>query len=180
MFGAQPFSSRLVSSAYEDFKYQWVWEKSKASGHLNAKKQPLRAHEDLLIFYKDLGTYNPQFSMGLPYKGSRRPASINTEHYSSYGSFREDNPGIRYPRSVLRFGFTKGRKGEKRHSVAKPVPLLRYLIRTYSNPGDLVLDPCAGSGSTGEAALLEGRKFTGFEIDEALCKESIQRLELKK
>lgn len=180
MFGVQPFSSRLVSSDYENFRYQWVWEKPKASGHLNAKRQPLRAHEDLLVFGRSQGVYNPQLVQGLPYKGSRRPASRNTEHYSKYGSAREDNPGIRYPRSVLKFGHVRAKKGEKLHAVEKPVPLLRYLIRTYSNPGNMVLDPCAGSGSTGIAAILEDRKFTGFEIDEKLCQEANQRLETKK
>jgi site-specific DNA-methyltransferase (adenine-specific) len=175
LFATQPFTSRLISRAWDDFRYIWVWEKTKATGHLNAKKQPLRAHEDIVIFYRKPGTYNPQFTEGKPYKGSSRPASSGTAHYSSYGAAREDNPGVRYPRSVLKYGYTKGKKGSK-HDTEKPVDLLRYFVRTYTNPGELVLDVTAGSGSTGEAALREDRRFVGIELDPPTAASSRERL----
>jgi site-specific DNA-methyltransferase (adenine-specific) len=176
LFATQPFTSRLISSAYDDFRYMWIWEKPKATGHLNSKKQPLRAHEDIVVFFRKPGTYNPQFEKGEAYKGTPRPASKTTEHYSAYGEARGDNPGIRYPRSVLRFSHALGKKEVKVHPTQKPVALLRYLIRTYSNPGDVVLDPCEGSGSTGEAAVLEGRKYIGIELDPVMSRHAIRRL----
>ncbi len=174
-FAAQPFTSRLISSAYADFRYVWIWEKPKATGHLNAKKQPLRAHEDIVVFYRQLGTYNPQFTEGKPYKGTARPASKTTEHYSTYGAAREDNPGVRYPRSVLRFPHTLGKKEQKVHPTQKPVELLRYLVRTYSNPGDWILDPCEGAGSTGVAAALEDRSYIGIELDAQMSRHARKR-----
>jgi site-specific DNA-methyltransferase (adenine-specific) len=174
-FGAQPFTSRLISSAYADFRYVWIWEKPKATGHLNAKKQPLRAHEDIIVFYRQLGIYNPQFTAGEPYKGTARPASKTTAHYSEYGAAREDNPGIRYPRSVLRFSHALGKKEQKVHPTQKPVELLRYLVRTYSNPGDWILDPCEGAGSTGAAAALEDRNYIGIELDTDMSQHARRR-----
>lgn len=154
---AQPFTSALVMSALDLFKYQWVWRKPTGTGFLNAKKQPLRNHEDVLVFYAKQPTYNPQFTEGKPYRQKQGSGTAN------YGAVRDEyetvSDGKRYPLSVV--DFTQGDK--KVHPTQKPVALMEYLIRTYTNPGDVVLDNCAGSGSTGVAALQSGRQFIGIE-----------------
>lgn len=153
----QPFTSTLVSSNINQFKYCWYWKKSKATGHLNAKIQPLRNIEDICIFYDKLVTYNPQYAEGTPYSGRTRKEHTGT--YSSHGSKREDNPGIRYPNQVLEIqGVNK-----PVHPTQKPVALMEYLIKTYSNEGDTVLDFCMGSGTTGVACRSLNRNFIGIE-----------------
>jgi DNA modification methylase len=158
---AQPFTSVLISSNFRDFRYTLVWEKSKATGYLNSKKQPLRAHEDIVVFYRKQPTYNPQMTAGKPYdKGT---AVRDTEVYAKQTKavHVKNETGLRYPRSVLYF-VTAESEG-KHHPTQKPVDLFRWLIRTYSNVGDVVLDPCMGGGTTGIAAALEGREFVGIE-----------------
>lgn len=160
---AQPFTSVLIASNYRDFKYSWVWEKSKASNYLNAKKQPLRAHEDIVIFYRKQCTYNPQMVEGNPYdKGT---AVRDTEAYGVQTKpvHVVSDDGMRYPRSVQYFR-TAESEG-KYHPTQKPVALMEYLVKTYSNPNDVVLDPCMGSGTTGVACKNTGRQFIGIEKD---------------
>ena len=162
MFAAQPFTSQLIMSNINNFKYQWVWEKSKATNFMNAKHQPLRAHEDICVFYRKPCTYNPQMVEGEPYdKGfGYRP----TEVYSDQQAIHVKNEtGLRYPRSVQYFK-TAEFEG-KYHPTQKPLPLLEYLIKTYSNEGDVVLDHTMGSGSTGVAAISLNRKFVGIELE---------------
>ena len=164
LFAAQPFTSILVTSNLKHFKYQWVWEKSKATNFMNAKHQPMRAHEDIVVFYKKKGVYNPQMTQGDPYnKGfGYRP----TEVYSDQKAILVKNDtGLRYPRSVQYF-VTAEAEG-KHHPTQKPTPLLEYLIKTYSNEGDTVLDHTMGSGSTGVAAKRLNRDFIGIEMDES-------------
>lgn len=166
LHAAQPFTSLLVSSNLKHFKYDWIWEKTKATGHLNAKKQPLRNKEDILVFYKKQPTYNPQMTQGEPYKNKagkdHDSQSSMTGSYGKYSNYRPDNEGTRYPKQILKFNVVQ--RGTL-HPTEKPVALLEYLIKTYTNPGDLILDNCMGSGSTGEAALKTGRKFIGIEKD---------------
>lgn len=160
---AQPFTSVLISSNYKDFKYTWVWEKSKASNYLNAKKQPLRAHEDIVVFYRKQCTYNPQMVQGDPYdKGT---AVRDTEAYGvqTKAVHVVSDSGLRYPRSVQYFR-TAESEG-RHHPTQKPVALMEYLVKTYSNPNDVVLDPCMGSGTTGVACKNTGRQFIGIEKD---------------
>jgi len=160
---AQPFTSVLISSNYKDFKYTWVWEKSKASNYLNSKKQPLRAHEDIVVFYRKQCTYNPQMVQGTPYdKGT---AVRDTEAYGvqTKAVHVVSDSGLRYPRSVQYFK-TAESEG-KYHPTQKPVSLMEYLVKTYSNPNDVVLDPCMGSGTTGVACMNTGRQFIGIEKD---------------
>ena len=160
---AQPFTSVLISSNYKDFKYTVVWEKSKATGYLNAKKQPLRAHEDIVVFYKKQPTYNPQMTQGTPYdKGT---AVRDTEAYGVQTKevHVKNDSGLRYPRTVIYFK-TAESEG-KHHPTQKPVSLYEYLIRTYSNDGDTVLDPCMGSGTTGVACVNTNRHFVGIEME---------------
>ena len=156
---AQPFTSALVMSNVKDFKYQWVWEKPKATGHLGVKFQPMKAHEDIIVFGK--GIYNPQKNEGEPYKG--HGGSLKKGHnYGEFGPGREGSEdGSRYPRTVLRFTH----EVKPVHPTQKPVALMEYLIRTYTNPGDTVLDNCMGSGTTGVAAMNTGRSFIGIEKD---------------
>jgi len=164
VFGVQPFTSRVVQAMGRHFRYTWVWEKGKATGHLQARIRPMRAHEEISVGYQG-AVYNPQMTVGEPYKGTPRGISANDGIYARYGAHREDNPGVRYPRSVLRF---PARQRGRIHGTQKPIALLRYLIRTYSDPGDLVADPFAGSGSTAVAAYLEGRSFIGTELDQEI------------
>lgn len=177
MFAAQPFTSRLVMSNVSEFKYDWVWRKPKGTGHLNAKKQPMRDKEDVLVFYDSQCLYNPQFTKGEPYLGTPRAGSLTRapgDHcYGGYGAHRNDNEGVRYPKQVLEFPFI-GRGSV--HPTQKPTELLAYLIRTYTQPGDTVLDFTMGSGSTGVACAQENRKFIGVEIDPAYFKIAIQRI----
>ena len=167
LFGAQPFTSKLVCSNIEWFKYDWIWRKPKGTGHLNAKKQPMRDKEDVIVFYAKQPTYNPQFGTGKPYKDKackdHASKSSMTESYGGYTNFRNDNEGKRYPKQVLEFGVVE--RGSI-HPTQKPVALLEYLIKTYTNEGETLLDFSHGSGSTGVASLNTGRKYIGIEMDD--------------
>lgn len=155
------FTAKLIMSQPEMFKYKWVWEKSKATNFLNAKKQPLRKHEDICVFYKRQPTYNPQMEKGEPYDKGFRKNQLS----GSYGDFlpvHVKSSGDRYPTDVIYFK-TAESEGKVVHATQKPVELGRYLIRTYSKVGDVILDNTSGSGSFLVAALLEGRNFIGIE-----------------
>ena len=163
---AQPFTSILVMSNLKLFKYDWVWKKPKGTGHLNAKKQPMRDKEDVLVFYKVQCTYNPQMTEGLPYKDKagkdHSKTTSMTGSYGNYTNYREVNTGFRYPKQVQEFGVVE--RGTI-HPTEKPVDLFRYFIRTYTNEGELVLDNTAGSGTTAIACLEENRQFIVMEQD---------------
>jgi site-specific DNA-methyltransferase (adenine-specific) len=157
------FTAKLILSNEEWFKYKIVWEKSKSTNFLNAKKQPLRKHEDICVFYKEPATYNPQMRAGEPYDKGIRKDQLS----GSYGDFspahvRSD--GARYPNDVVYFK-TAESEAERTvwHPTQKPVELGRYLVRTYSNEGDVVLDNAFGSGSFLVAAAMEKRRFIGIE-----------------
>jgi site-specific DNA-methyltransferase (adenine-specific) len=173
VFTAQtPFDKVLGASCLEHLKYEWVWEKTKATGHLNAKKQPMRAHENVLVFYREQCTYNPQKTRGVPYVGAG--GASKKDNYGDFAAIREGSPdGSRYPRSVLQFPH----EAKPLHPTAKPVPLMEYFIRTYTNEGDVVLDNTMGSGTTGVAALNCGRRFFGIEIDQTYFDIATTRIE---
>ena len=171
---AQPFTSVLISSNYRDFKYTMVWEKSKATGYLNAKKQPMRAHEDIVVFYRKQPTYNPQMTKGDPYDKGKAVRDTDSYAKQTKEVHVKNNTGLRYPRSVQYF-VTAEREG-KYHPTQKPVELYRWLVRTYSNKGDTILDPCMGSGTTGIAATLEDRNFIGIERDSEYFKRAYGRI----
>lgn len=158
------FTSHLILSNVENFKYKFVWVKSKATNFLNAKKQPLRKHEDICVFYRKQPTYFPQMTKGEPYdKGVRK-----AQQSGSYGLFdpvHVATSGDRYPTDVLYFK-TAESEGPVFHPTQKPVELGRYLVRTFSRPGDLVLDNTSGSGSFLVAAKMEGRHYFGIELNE--------------
>jgi DNA modification methylase len=158
----QPFSSKLVASNFDDFRYEWIWSKNKSTGHLNAKRRPLRAHESILVFSRETHRYFPQMTSG------HRPGNYakQVKMTSNYGSQRTTEYGgstLRYPNSVQNFPVLNNDDAERVHSTQKPVDLLRYLIRTYTEKDDIVLDPTMGSGSTGVACAMEGRRFIGIE-----------------
>lgn len=158
---AQPFTSALIMSNVKNFKYQWVWEKTQAVGHLNAWKQPMRKHEDICVFYRKQPTYNPQIT-DKP-KENIRPQTRRTKTTSNYGAHGLDVfkcPSDKsMPSSILKFA--NGQKTE--HPTQKPVALMEYLVKTYTNEGDTVLDNCMGSGTTGVACANTGRNFIGIE-----------------
>ncbi len=157
------FTYKLIMSNEKLFKYKIVWIKSKATNFLNAKIQPLRKHEEICIFYKKQPIYNPQKTVGDPYdKGFRKD-----QHTGSYGLFdtrHVKSNGERYPSDIIYFK-TAESEGGVYHPTQKPVALGRYLIRTFTNPGDVVLDNACGSGSFLVSAVLEGRNFIGIELN---------------
>ena len=173
---AQPFTSELISTNYTDFKYCLVWEKSKSTGYLNAKKQPMRSHEDIVVFYKKQPTYNPQFTTGKPYDKGKALRDAEQYGQQTKSVHVKDTEGKRYPRSVLYFKTAEGEG--KLHPTQKPIALFEYLIRTYSNEGDTILDPCMGSGTTGVACNNTNRKFIGIERDREYYNIALDRLSL--
>lgn len=181
LFGSEPFSTELRHSNLKMFKYDWYWRKPRGTGHLNAKKQPLRDIETVSVFYKKQCTYNPQYSDGEPYSAAKggKNARVSIAGKTTYGrfmngmEFRNDNPGIRYPKQLQEFGVVE--RGTV-HPTQKPVALLEYLIKTYTNPGEVVLDNCMGSGSTGVACVNTGRRFIGMELDEGYFKIAQERI----
>lgn len=162
LFAKGKFLIELAYSNLKMYRYKWVWQKNLATGFLNAKKMPLCAHEDILIFYRKLPTYNPQFTQGKPYR-----ANIYSSTSRNYGKIKTDSTlktseAKRFPRDDLNFQFYN----HNEHSTEKPVDLLEYLIRTYTNEGEVVLDATIGSGSTAVACVNTGRQFIGFETNE--------------
>jgi site-specific DNA-methyltransferase (adenine-specific) len=177
---AQPFTSALVMSNTKLFKYDWVWKKPKGTGHLNAKKQPMRDKEDVLVFYKNQCTYNPQWTWGEPYtnlKSGKTPKPSTAEvtgKYMNGAEYRNGSDGRRYPKQVQEFGVVES---GTLHPTEKPVDLFRYFIRTYTNEGDLVLDNTAGSGTTAIACLVENRQFIVMEKEQKYYDIILKRVE---
>ena len=143
----QPFTSALVMSNPKMFKYDWIWKKPRGTGHSNAKRQPLRDKEDVLVFSDDVSPYIPQYS--------------------------NDNQGIRYLKQVIEFGVVER---DTLHPTQKPVPLFEYLIRNYTNEGETVLDNCMGSGTTAIACINTNRNYIGFELDKHYCEIANERI----
>jgi len=159
LFGSQPFTSALVMSNVGWFRYEWIWEKPQGTGYLNANRNPMKAHENVVVFYERLGTYNPQKTKGKPYRATRGAAG-GVVRDKTVGGYVTINNGERYPKTELRFNDEKGH-----HPTQKPVALLEYLIRTYTDEGETVLDNTMGSGTTGVACVQTGRNFIGIELD---------------
>lgn len=175
--GSEPFSSYLRMSNISLYRYDWIWHKGRGSNFQLANKMPMKCHETISVFYKKLPLYNPQFWYSTPYKVSSNDRTNDVEGLgsSSAGSFRSETvseDGRRFPLTVLQFQ----RDSSRLHPTQKPVALFEYLINTYTNPGDLVLDNCAGSGTTGEACINTGRNFTLIEKDPTYFKIILDRL----
>jgi len=158
----QPFSSIVVMSNIKMFKYEWIWEKPQGTGHLNAKKQPLRNHEQVLIFYNSQPTYNPQMVGDDKRKVIRSGNKSKNTDYREFIEIAESNYQGRFPVTIQYFN----RDSEKFHPTQKPVALFEYLIKTYTNEGDLVLDNCVGSGTTAIACIKTNRRFIGMELEQ--------------
>jgi hypothetical protein len=173
LFAQTPFDKVLGASNLRDLKYEWIWEKTAATGHLNAKRAPMKAHENILVFRHHQMKYNPIKTHGHVRKTARR-AHYKTQIYSPQLKVTEYDSTERYPRSVLKFASDK--QLASHHSTQKPVALLDYLIRTYTDPGDVVLDNVMGSGSTGVAAVTAGRGFIGIEKDPEFFAVARQRI----
>ncbi len=178
----QPFATDLIMSNRKLFRYDLIWYKALGSGFLNANRMPMRNHEHILVFYRSLPTYNPQMGNGNRKKGVRKHDRTGT----NYGSFATqsvaeyfDNEGKRHPQSVI--DFTNGdRQNESDHPTQKPLSLWRYLIRTYSNPGELVFDGYGGSGTTAISAYDEGRAAVVSELDPDYHAQSVKRFNTHK
>ncbi len=168
---AQPFSSVLVTSNLRQFKYEWIWSKTVGSGQLNIKHQPLRTHESVLVFYRKKPTYHPQMTEGTPYRQRR---DVNGSGYGAQRPVEVINSGSRYPKTVLPVPNPRIKGG---HPTQKPVGLFEYLIRTYTDVGDVVLDNVIGSGTTAEAALRQDRRFVGMELDEGYHRMAVERVD---
>ncbi len=164
LFGSQPFTSQLIVSNPKMFRYCLVWEKNKFSDFLNAKRKPMKTNEDICLFYKKQPTYNPQYTYGEPYKRWNTQKAVDKQ--TNYGSHKqntvESKDGRRLPTTVLKFN----RVERPKHPTQKPVDLLEWLIKTYTNEGETVLDNCMGVGSTGIACKNTSRNFIGIELDE--------------
>jgi hypothetical protein len=164
---SQPFTTVLVASHLHDFRYSWVWDKIRGSNFQNARRQPMKSHEDVCVFYRKRPTYNPQFWFGKPYftlerKRGKEIAGLSGGSAANICTATVSEDGRRYPLSVIRFP----RDVDRIHPTQKPVALMEYLIRTYTNEGDTILDNCMGSGTTGVACLNTNRSFIGIEKDE--------------
>lgn len=177
LFCQQPFTSVLGSSNLKRLRYSWVWEKTQPTGFLNARRMPMKAHEDILVFYDRLPKYNPMKTGGHKRKVVMAVHQFKCEQgeiYRRHDNYRDYVSTERYPRSVLTY------KTDKQlsclHAAQKPVALLEYLIRTYTDEGDTVLDFAMGSGSTGVACRNTGRRFVGIEIDEAIFQTAYNRI----
>lgn len=171
LFAQTPFDKVLGCSNLEWLKYEWIWKKENGTGFLNAHKMPMKVHENIFVFYKELPTYNPVMRQGFkPYKCKSGGGSSN---YGEHVQVSTENNGERFPIDVIKFD----REQDAFHPTQKPVDLLRYLVCTYSNCGDTILDNCIGSGTTAIACIKENRNFIGFELNEEYYKKACKRIQ---
>ena len=172
LFGSEPFTSILICSQISLFRYDLIWDKQKGCDFLNANRKPLKSHENILVFYKKSPTYNKQYWYSTPYKkinGNKKRSSV---YHDSHDVDTESTDGKRNPLSILSFS----RDGNRVHPTQKPGALLEYLIKTYTNEGEIVLDNCMGSGSTGVACVNTNRRFIGIELDDKYFEIAKQRI----
>lgn len=176
----QPFTTMLINSNFKYFRHEWIWEKSRVTGFLNVNKRPLTAHENILIFYKKTPVYNPQkWVIDERFIDRRKKLDIANYKQQNYGNHtktnRKKDDGSRFPLSIIPILSENTEKTG--HPTQKPVVLLEYLIKTYTNEGDVVLDNCMGSGSTGVACVNTGRRFIGIELDDRYFEIARRRIE---
>jgi len=172
----QPFTTKLIASNMNMFRYCWVWQKTSPTGYLNANKMPMRAHEDIAVFYKKLPTYNPQMTTGHERKVStarHKRNCIKTNVYGDHQLIGYDSTE-RYPISIQIFPTDK--QSTALHSTQKPVALFEYLVRTYTNPGEVVLDNAIGSGTTAIACIRQSRNYIGIELRQDCCEVARLRI----
>lgn len=163
LFGAEPFSTKLRMSNLKLYRYDWIWLKSRATLFQLSHKRPMNQHELVSVFYKHLPTYNPQMRIGKPYKikggNTRKKSGFIGQDFKQ---IPVNNKGTRFPTTILRF---PNSNAKRYHPTEKPINILSYLIKTYTNENDVVLDNCMGSGSTGVACMRLNRKFIGYELN---------------
>lgn len=179
---SQPFTSALIMSNIKEFKYEWVWRKNTSTGFALAKRQPLRNHESVCVFYREQPTYNPQMTQRVHANktefASFKRNSGKSNHVPGLASISaEYDPNKVNPKTVLDFDSVPNSHGLKQHPTQKPTPLMEYLIRTYTNEGETVLDNTMGSGTTGVACVNTGRNFIGIEMDPGYFAIAQQRIE---
>jgi site-specific DNA-methyltransferase (adenine-specific) len=172
LFGSEPFSSALRMSNIKNYKYDWIWEKTNAVDFALAKIRPRQKHENIIVFSNKKHIYNPQMEQGKPYIDKPRKRTNNI-HNSNMPKLGIINRGTRYPSSIQKF--SNGNNGNV-HPTQKPVPLMEYLIKTYTNPGEWVLDFTMGSGTTGVACRRTGRNFIGIEQEEKYFDIAFERI----
>lgn len=181
LFAQGMFTAKLMMSQPKLWRYNLIWDKSRTTGFLNARKMPLRCHEDICVFYNQLPTYNPQMVKCPPHlRNHSRGKQDGEQTNRCYGSFGKADDNIsneKYPRSIINI---QNKVSGNVHPTQKPVELIKYLIRTYTNEGDIILDNCMGSGTTAIAAIKEKRHFIGFEIDETYYNKAVKRIMIEK
>lgn len=177
-FTRQPFSAKVLMSNPSLYRYEIIWQKEKGSDFGNIRKKPLNAHENILVFYKHQPTYNPQMEEGKPYERHSQKTAGLQNYNRRDGEYHHSNTGYRYPVDVLKFSRDNIRgEGSSLHPTQKPIALLEWLIKSYTNEGDTVLDPTMGSGSTCVAAKNTGRHYIGIEIDNGYYETAKARLD---
>lgn len=174
MTASQPFTSVLVLSNLKMFKYNLVWEKSRSSSPMLAKKQPMRFHEDICVFYSKQPTYNPAMTYGEKNHGTKDGKAVINIHGGIKSEFKANTSNLKYPRSVIKIKSTDSTRNL--HPTQKPVALMEYLIKTYTNENETVLDFTMGSGTTGVAAKNLNRSFIGIEMDEGYFNVAKERI----
>ena len=175
IFTQMPFTATVVMSNPKMFRYEWICEKANATGFLNARRMPMKCHENVLVFYGKLPVYHPIMEHGKPYR--RGLEDKNSSNYNAVKRLRSGNPtGTRFPRDVLKVSWRSAFR-KTLHPTQKPVSLCEYFIKTYSNKGDIILDPFIGSGTTAVAAINTERKYIGFEKEEEYFDIAQNRLE---
>lgn len=177
LFGKQPFSSFLNMSNINEFRFEIIWEKVQGVDFMSAKRKPLTNHENISIFYKKQPNYNPIMDKGVPYvrKGVYVSSDISGKGRLNGISQERNNDGFRYPKTVRRYSYPRGKA--RVHPTQKPIDLLEWLVKSYSNEGDTILDFTMGSGSTGVACKNTNRNFIGIELDEAYYNIAKERME---
>jgi site-specific DNA-methyltransferase (adenine-specific) len=176
LFGSEPFSSALRMSNIKNYRYDLIWNKIRAAGFLNANRMPLKQHENISLFYKKLPTYNPQKYIDKPYDKTKYNGKDMKENVlGSYVSKSSKNNGERFPKSILKFSQNWSRQ-QQIHPTQKPVELMEYLIKTYTNENETVLDFTMGSGSTMVACVNTNRNGIGIEMDDEYFKVAEQRI----
>ena len=177
LFAQGMFTAQLMMSQPDIWRYNLIWNKDHVTGFLNARRMPLRSHEDICVFYDKLPTYNPQMTKCLPHqrnhsRGKQEKKQTN-RCYGAFGKAQDNITDEKYPRSIITL---QNKVQGNIHPTQKPVELICYLVRTYTNPGDIILDICMGSGTTAVASVMEHRKFIGFETNKEYYEKANARL----
>ena len=189
LFGSQPFTTKLISSNFDDFRYEWIWEKNSSGGFILAKQQPMKYHENILVFYKEIPTYNPVFE---EYSESTKTrfalnGKVNSDKMQEVNFYNKIQGITRvadeimlergsYPKTVQKFKSVPNANGKRIHPTQKPIDLIEYLVKTYTNEGDTVLDFTMGSGTTGIASVKTKRKFIGYEMNQDYFNIATERI----